>query len=336
MIRNVHERRIAAPLAQVEPLLHSLGTRDDRLWPRAPRDPMVLRHPDGGGLRAGASGGHGPVRYTVEEYEPGRRVTFRMRRKTGLGNAWHGMVAEPTPDGGTLLRHELEVSSTGAMRIPWPLVVRSMHNCYAEDALDRAERELGVGPAHEHRHSPWTRVLERRLRRRVTSTAPLFDGLAAAGLPRIDVTDAFRTDLLPGDGIDPIAWTTAAFSAVPGWVLALLRIRDALIRVVGIRTADDHPGAMFPLHGASATEAMVGIDDRHLDFRLITTVDEEARWVTMTTIVHLHSPLGRLYWSVVRHFHPVVLRSLLRHAASPAGFDRLLELQPARLVADLS
>lgn len=330
MIRNVHERRIAAPPDEVGRLLDSLGSPHDRLWPGAPRDPMVLRHGDGSGLRIGARGGHGPVRYTVEDYEPGRRVTFRMAPEVGLGNAWHGVVAKPTADGGTLLRHELEVSPTGAMRVLWPLVVRSMHDCYAEDALDRAERELGVGPTHEHRHSPWTWVLERRLRRRVTATAPLLEGLAASALPRVDVADAFRTDLLPGDGCDPIAWTTAIFSAVPAWVRALMGVRDALVRLVGVRTAGAHPGAVFPLHAASATEAVVGIDDRHLDFRVVTTVDEAARWMTMTTVVHLHSRLGRAYWAVVRHVHPVVVRALMRHAASPAGVERLIPLQAAQ------
>jgi len=332
MISNVHERRIAAPPQEVGALLDSLGSPHDRLWPHAPRDPMVLRHGDGSGLRIGAKGGHGPVRYTVEDYEPGRRVTFRIAPELGLGNAWHGVFAEPTADGGTLLRHELEVTPTGAMRILWPLVVRSMHNCYAEDALDRAERELGVGPTQEHRHSLWARVLERRLRRRVSATAPLLDGLAASALPRVDVTDAFRTDLLPGDGVDPIAWTTAIFSAVPAWVRALMHIRDALVRLVGVHTADAHPGAIFPLHAATATEAVVGIDDRHLDFRLVTTVDGAARCVTMTTVVHLHSRLGRAYWAVVRHFHPVVVRALMRRAASPSGVERLFPLQPAQAI----
>ncbi len=160
--------------------------------------------------------------------------------------------------------------------------------------------------------------------RRVTATTPVLDGLAASALPRVDAADAFRTDLLPGDGADPVAWTAAIFSAIPAWVRTLMRVRDSLVRHVGIRTADVHPGATFPLHAATTTEAVVGTDDRHLDFRLVTTVDEQAHWVTMTTVVHLHSRMGRAYWAVVRHVHPVVLRALMRHTPSPAGVPSAL------------
>lgn len=333
MVRNIHERVVAAAPDDVGALLDTLGSAGDRLWPLPPRRPMVLRHSDGGGLAVGARGGHGGVRYTVAEWQPGHRVVFRFDPRMGL-DGWHGFEVLPRADGTTLLRHTLQAQPRHVMRLLWPLVVRSMHDCYAEDALDRAEYELGVGPATGHRHSGPIRWFERRLRRRVTSTAPVLDGLGADAVPRADAADAFRTDLLPGDGTDPVAWSGSVFAASPAWVDALMRLRHALVRPFGLRTGPDtgeagagaraghrHERGLFPVLASSSTEALMGVDDKHLDFRVVTTVDEQRRSVTMTTIVYVHSRFGRFYWSVVRFFHPRVVRALMRRAAHPAGTD---------------
>jgi hypothetical protein len=55
VIRNVHERLVAAPVAQVSPLLDRLGSPDDALWPAPAWMPMVLDGP----VAVGAAGGHG-------------------------------------------------------------------------------------------------------------------------------------------------------------------------------------------------------------------------------------------------------------------------------------
>jgi hypothetical protein len=69
MVRNVHERLVPAPLIEVGPLLDRLGGPDDVLWPSPAWVPMLLDGP----LAVGVAGGHGPIRYRVTAYEPGRR-----------------------------------------------------------------------------------------------------------------------------------------------------------------------------------------------------------------------------------------------------------------------
>ena len=80
MIRNVHERVINAPLEPLGVLLDGLGQKDDRLWPSRYWPPMVLDRP----LALGADGGHDDIYYYVSEYEPGRRVRFSFRPRTGI------------------------------------------------------------------------------------------------------------------------------------------------------------------------------------------------------------------------------------------------------------
>lgn len=154
MIHNVHEREIAAPAGEVGLLIDSLGSKEDRLWPRSEWPAMRLNGP----LGVGAAGGHGPVRYVVTCYEPGRRVEFEFMGPAGF-NGWHSFTAIRRAENATLLRHELDLWPSGAAVLTWPIFFRPLHDALIEEGLDRAERECGASPAFPWRRSVWTRIL---------------------------------------------------------------------------------------------------------------------------------------------------------------------------------
>ena len=62
---------------------------------------------------------------------------------------------------------------------------------------------------------------------------------------------------------------------------------------------------------------VLGLDDRHLDFRLIVDVVPLAqrRQVTLTTVVRTHNAFGRAYLATILPFHRVIVRTMLRRAA---------------------
>ncbi len=134
MIENTHERLLSAPLAVAGELIDRLSSEADALWPRESWPPLRFDGP----LAVGARGGHGPVRYFVSEYEPGRRVLFRFTAPRGF-NGTHGFAAEEIAPGVTCLRHSLEMRAAGWARLTWPLAFRWLHDALIEDALDRAE-----------------------------------------------------------------------------------------------------------------------------------------------------------------------------------------------------
>lgn len=162
-IHNVHVRTFDAELEPLGALIDSLAGEHDRLWPR-PRWPALRLD---GELAVGARGGHGPIRYAVSDYEPGRRACFRFDRRIFDGHHWFEVV---TLDGRPALLHVLEARPQGAMRILWPLVVRWWHDALIEDAFDRAEAELAGRPWAPRRHGAWVRatfaVARRGVRRR--------------------------------------------------------------------------------------------------------------------------------------------------------------------------
>ena len=152
-VGNVHKRRMSASQERVGELLDSLSGSDDRLWPFERWPPMRLRR----SLTVGAVGGHGPIRYRVEEYEPGARVTFGFTRPKGFhGTHRFEVVADAD---GTILRHRIDMRLAGIALLSWPLVFGPLHDALMEDCLDKAEASLRGEAAPHPRWSLYVRSL---------------------------------------------------------------------------------------------------------------------------------------------------------------------------------
>jgi hypothetical protein len=115
------------------------------------------------GLAVGAIGGHGPIRYTVDAYDPGRSVRFRFTGPPGF-DGHHGYEIEEVGSGEARIRHVLEMKTSGRALLAWPLVYRPLHDALMEDSLDRAQALCGGVP--EARTWPvWVRLLRWALSR---------------------------------------------------------------------------------------------------------------------------------------------------------------------------
>jgi len=137
MISNVHQRVLDADADAVGALVDSLSSREDRLWPTRRWPPMRLDC----GLAVGSDGGHGPVRYEVARYEPGRLVAFAFTAKFPIDGE-HRCEVLPAPGGKTLLLHTLEGRPKSWLRVGWPLCFRWLHDALIEDAFDQSEAQL--------------------------------------------------------------------------------------------------------------------------------------------------------------------------------------------------
>lgn len=311
MIHDVHLRRLPVAPSEVGRLLETLGSPEDLLWSSRLRLPMVLDD----GLRPGSAGGHGPIRYRVVAHTPGRSVTFAFERSVGLVGH-HRFDVDAVDESACVLRHTLTARPVGRMRVLWPLVVGALHETVLEDSLDQVERRL-TGTAHRGRPLPGRARLVARVRRRhVVRSGPRRDGLLADALLRIDDGDTWSTPLLPGDTRDVGAWHRAAFAGTPAWVGVLMRARDLLVRPLGLRRAGRSRHG-FPELARTTEEVLLGLDDRHLSFRVGLRVAEDR--VHVVTLVQLHNAVGRLYWAVVRWFHPHVVRAVVRRVPVPLG-----------------
>jgi hypothetical protein len=150
---NIHERELEANHEQVGALIDSLSSKDDRLWPNHSWPRMKFDRP----LSIGADGGHGPIRYFVEEYKPGHSIKFRFTSPKGF-KGFHRYEVERGTQKSVLLRHTIEMTLHGSALLTWPLIIRSLHDALLEDALATAQASVGMIPQMQA-WSPWVKIL---------------------------------------------------------------------------------------------------------------------------------------------------------------------------------
>ena len=137
----------------------------------------------------------------------------------------------------------------------------------------------------------------------------------------MDYVDVFSGPVRPEASLDEVA--RLLFAGPP---LTLLKLRDALVRPFGLKTSASRlqnralhflPGeqlGLFTLYERTADALLLGADDRHLDFRVCLSVPGTGH-ATLTTVVRFHNGWGRAYFFLIRPFHALVVRGLLRRAA---------------------
>ena len=135
-VLNIHSREYPVSSKEVGLLMDSLSSKNDLLWPHHVWPRMKFDKP----LSVNAAGGHGPIRYYVEKYEPGKLVQFHFTGPNGF-NGYHGYDVIEKENGKT----EFAVLS-------WPLIFRPLHDALIEDSLTCAEVRLGL----ESRISNWS------------------------------------------------------------------------------------------------------------------------------------------------------------------------------------
>jgi hypothetical protein len=114
------------------------------------------------------------------------------------------------------------------------------------------------------------------------------------------------------------------FARSPRWIERLLAVRNFLITPFGLKKpvptlagATDTIG-IFPVLSETPGRLVAGLNDRHLDFRVVVDVatSGHGQRVTATTVVLTHNWLGRVYLAVIMPFHRLVVRALLRQVAA--------------------
>lgn len=133
----------------------------------------------------------------------------------------------------------------------------------------------------------------------------------------------------PGDFIDGYACDSdmevhqaaQVAMSLPGWVDALLNLRNRLVAPLGLRTEMADPGgAMFPVTYDSDSELNLGFDDTHLNFR-IGLMQDQGR-IYMATWVHRNNLLGRAYLAAVMPFHVLITRRAVAQVARASAAVR--------------
>jgi hypothetical protein len=150
---NIHSREYPVASTEVGRLVDTLSSEKDLLWPHQLWPRMKLDKP----LSVSAKGGHGPIRYFVEEYVPGKRVVFRFTGPTGF-DGFHKYEVFELKKGKTELRQTLKMKTHGMAQLSWPLIFRPLHDALIEDSLCLAALRLNL-TLRIPRWSGWVKFL---------------------------------------------------------------------------------------------------------------------------------------------------------------------------------
>jgi hypothetical protein len=150
----------------------------------------------------------------------------------------------------------------------------------------------------------------------VHAVAPDVD--ADALLPGAQFIDAFS--IVVDDGaLDARHAAERMLTRSPLWIEVLIGLRNRLVAPFGLKTpvrrksAVDAIGA-FPVVSEAPGRVVAGLNDAHLDFRLVVDViaADGGRRVTATTLVLTHNLFGRTYLAIILPFHRLIVPSMLR------------------------
>jgi hypothetical protein len=155
-MRNVHVRRVAAPIERVRPWIEACWSATDRDC--FPRDVIATwrKNPLGADPLALIPGvtliGHGPFRFRLRVWDG---LVWRVD-VVGRLVGWHGF--DLVPDGeGCRVTHTLELESTLSARLRW-MAIEPIHDWAVEAMLDRLEHALRTGVVPERTERPMSRL----------------------------------------------------------------------------------------------------------------------------------------------------------------------------------
>jgi hypothetical protein len=134
-------------------------------------------------------------------------------------------------------------------------------------------------------------------------------------------SDAFGISI-DGAALDARHAAEKMLGRSPRWIEALTALRDCLVKPFGLKTSSateafaDRIG-FFPVLSETPSRLVAGLNDSHLDFRVVVDVaaSGHGQQVTATTLVLTHNLLGRIYLTIILPFHRLIVRSMLRQVA---------------------
>ena len=141
-------------------------------------------------------------------------------------------------------------------------------------------------------------------------------------LPDANWADAFEIETRR-EFKDMRSLAEQTIGTMPRWARALLMVRNALVVPLKLKSGslnDEQDAAnyvaFFPILEETKDQIVLGLDDRHLDFRIIVDRRKtaEAFRLRATTLVNRHNTFGRIYITLVTPIHRLIVRSVLKNA----------------------
>lgn len=158
-------------------------------------------------------------------------------------------------------------------------------------------------------------------------------------------TDCLVNKYFPADYSDVFACETTSdrlptpddiiisfFTDMPRWIGALFTLRNFLVQFVGLKGGGNSDIEKFKdcirvggkygfisVPDKNDHETVLLLEDKHLNAYLSVHIAEtpiNKRNVSLITVVHFNNRLGNIYFAVIKPFHKIVVKSMLKRVLS--------------------
>ena len=135
-VENVHKRIINLSKAEFAVLLDALSTKGDKVWPNDNWPKIYFKN----GLKVGSVGGHGIIKYLIEEYIRGELIVFRFIEPKGF-NGIHKFEIEELNENTIEVKHSIIMNTEGVMAtLSWITAIRWLHDALIENASQTVQQ----------------------------------------------------------------------------------------------------------------------------------------------------------------------------------------------------
>jgi hypothetical protein len=144
-------------------------------------------------------------------------------------------------------------------------------------------------------------------------------------------TDSFSEEIIHPIGKITITDVAKAFLlSTPKWIRNLFEFRNRLVSVFGLKTNKEHMNqdvdnfnanvgdqlGFFKVYNKAKSEIVLGEDDVHLNFRvslILIDLHTDIIEIVISTGVVYNNFLGKVYFAIVKPFHKLIVRSMLKN-----------------------
>ena len=128
-----------------------------------------------------------------------------------------------------------------------------------------------------------------------------------------DYADEF-SDIIHTERFINAAELSELFFTAPKWITILMKIRNVLIKPLGLKKGRDLSDLV---HIESENLARVRKNDKHLDLEIAFITERMecgSQRISVSTKVRFHNRFGKCYFAIIKPFHNLICKTLLQRA----------------------
>ena len=158
---------------------------------------------------------------------------------------------------------------------------------------------------------------------KIYNSIPL-DSILFESSKKSSYKDSARISTIRND-IQSWELVAAFFHSAPSWMKHLLSLRNKIVKCFGIKSGSldvteinppfdvGQEFGGFKIYSLNSTEAVIGEDDVHLNFRISFMVDtNNGGEIVMSTVVDINNFLGTIYMLFVKPIHRVLVSVMIK------------------------